>query len=160
MTKEFFTGKSNKREGHGAVEWAIAWVAREDGFLNSYCNTVPTPDGGTHEAGLRSALVKGLRAYGELIGNKRSAPLTAEDILSTAGALLSMFIREPEFQGQTKDRLATQEATRIVETTLRDAFDHWLTGNPPQERKRDWQADRHAPPAASRQARRLRAECR
>ena len=74
VTKEFFTGKSNKREGHGAVEWAIAWVAGEDGFLNSYCNTVPTPDGGTHEAGLRSALAKGLRAYGELTGNKRSAP--------------------------------------------------------------------------------------
>src|SRR6476661_7367408 len=73
VTKEFFTGKSNKREGHGAVEWAIAWVAGEDGFLNSYCNTVPTPDGGTHEAGLRSALVKGLRAYGELVGNKRAA---------------------------------------------------------------------------------------
>ena len=143
VTKEFFTGKSNKREGHGAVEWAIAWVAGEDGFLNSYCNTVPTPDGGTHEAGLRSALVKGLRAYGELVGNKRAAQLTAEDILSTAGALLSMFIREPEFQGQTKDRLATQEATRIVETTLRDAFDHWLTGNPPQaNRLLDWVLDR------------------
>ena len=143
VTKEFFTGKSNKREGHGAVEWAIAWVAGEDGFLNSYCNTVPTPDGGTHEAGLRSALVKGLRAYGELVGNKRAAQLTAEDILSTAGALLSMFIREPEFQGQTKDRLATQEATRIVETTLRDAFDHWLTGNPPQaNRLLDWVVDR------------------
>ena len=143
VTKEFFTGKSNKREGHGAVEWAIAWVANEDGFLNSYCNTVPTPDGGTHEAGLRSALVKGLRAYGELTGNKRSAQLTAEDVLATGCALLSLFIREPEFQGQTKDRLATQEATRIVETTVRDAFDHWLTGNPPQaNRLLDWVVDR------------------
>src|SRR5262249_59252049 len=89
--------------------------------------------------GLRSAMVKGLRAYGELTGNKRSAQVTAEDVLSTAGAMLSLFIREPEFQGQTKDRLATQEATRIVETAMRDAFDHWLTGNPSQaNRLLDW----------------------
>jgi topoisomerase IV subunit B len=143
VTKDFFTGRSSKREGHGAVEWAVAWVAGVDGFLNSYCNTVPTPDGGTHEAGLRSALVKGLRAYGELTGNKRSAQLTAEDVLATAGALLSLFIREPEFQGQTKDRLASQEATRIVESTVRDAFDHWLTANPTQaNRLLDWVVDR------------------
>ncbi len=143
VTKEFFTGRSSRREGHGAVEWAVAWVAGEDGFLNSYCNTVPTPDGGTHEAGLRSALVKGLRAYGELTGNKRSAQVTAEDVLATAGALLSLFMREPEFQGQTKDRLASQEATRIVETTVRDAFDHWLTANPTQaNRLLDWVVDR------------------
>ena len=143
VTEDFFTGKSNKREGHGSVEWAVAWVAGEDGFLNSYCNTVPTPDGGTHEAGLRAGLVKGLRAYGELTGNKRSAQVTAEDVLATAGALLSLFIREPEFQGQTKDRLASQEATRIVESAVRDAFDHWLTGNPAQaNRLLDWVIDR------------------
>ncbi len=143
VTKEMFAGKSHKREGHGAVEWAVAWVAGEDGFLNSYCNTVPTPDGGTHEAGFRAALVKSLRAYGELTGNKRSAQVTAEDTLATAGAMLSVFIREPEFQGQTKDRLASQEAARIVETTLRDAFDHWLTGNPAQAtRLLDWVVDR------------------
>ncbi len=143
VTKDFFTGRSSQREGHGAVEWAVAWVAGVDGFLNSYCNTVPTPDGGTHEAGLRSALVKGLRAYGELTGNKRSAQVTAEDVLATAGALLSLFIREPEFQGQTKDRLASQEATRIVESTVRDAFDHWLTANPTQANLLlDWVVDR------------------
>jgi topoisomerase-4 subunit B len=143
VTKEVFTGRSNKREGHASVEWAVGWVAGEDGFLNSYCNTVPTPDGGTHEVGLRSALVKGLRAYGELVGNKRSAQVTAEDVMSTSGAMLSLFIREPEFQGQTKDRLATQEATRIVETALRDAFDHWLTANPQQaNRLLDWVVDR------------------
>ena len=116
VTKEFFAGRSNKTEGHGSVEWAIAWVASEDGFLSSYCNTVPTPDGGTHEAGLRAALTKGLRAYGELTGNKRVAQVTAEDVLGTAAAMLSVFIREPEFQGQTKDRLASPEATRIVES--------------------------------------------
>jgi topoisomerase IV subunit B len=143
VTREFFAGRSSKREGHGSVEWAIAWIAGDDGFLNSYCNTVPTPDGGTHEAGLRAALVKGLRAYGELTGNRRSAQVTAEDVLATACALLSLFIREPEFQGQTKDRLASQEATRIVENTVRDAFDHWLSGNPSQaNRLLDWVVDR------------------
>jgi len=143
VAKEVFTGRTHKREGHGAVEWAIAWVADADGFLNSYCNTVPTPEGGTHEAGLRSALVKALRAYGEFVGNKRSAQITADDVLSTACALLSIFIREPEFQGQTKDRLASQEATRLVEGTVRDAFDHWLTGNPSQaNRLLDWVVDR------------------
>ena len=143
VTKDLFTGKSQKREGHGAVEWAVAWVGGSDGFLNSYCNTVPTPDGGTHEAGFRSALVKALRAYGELTGNKRSAQVTADDVLATAGAMLSIFIREPEFQGQTKDRLASAEAQRIVENTIRDAFDHWLTGNPSQAtRLLDWVIDR------------------
>jgi topoisomerase IV subunit B len=143
VTKDAFSGRIEKKEGHGSVEWAIAWVAGEDGFLSSYCNTVPTPDGGTHEAGLRSALTKGLRAYGELAGNKKMAQLTAEDVLGTAAAMLSLFMREPEFQGQTKDRLASAEATRIVEGALRDAFDHWLTGNPNQaNRLLEWVIDR------------------
>jgi topoisomerase-4 subunit B len=132
VTKELFVGHLEKEGGHGSVEWAVAWVADEDGFLSSYCNTVPTPQGGTHEAGLRQALTKGLKAYGELIGNKRAAQITAEDVMGTACAMLSVFIREPEFQGQTKDRLATQEATRIVENTVRDAFDHWLADRPQQ----------------------------
>jgi len=125
------------------VEWAIAWIASDDGFMSSYCNTVPTPDGGTHEAGLRAALMKGLRAYGELTGNKRVAQITADDVQGTAAAMLSVFIREPEFQGQTKDRLATQEAARIVENAVRDAFDHWLTGHPNQAGQLlDWVIDR------------------
>jgi topoisomerase-4 subunit B len=143
VTKDAFSGRIEKKEGHGSVEWAIAWVAGEDGFISSYCNTVPTPDGGTHEAGLRSALTKGLRAYGELAGNKKMAQLTAEDVLGTAAAMLSLFMREPEFQGQTKDRLASAEATRIVEGAVRDAFDHWLTGNPTQaNRLLEWVVDR------------------
>ena len=111
--------------------------------MSSYCNTVPTADGGTHEAGLRSALTKSLRGYGELTGNKRVAQLTADDVLGTAAAMLSVFIREPEFQGQTKDRLSSPEAARIVENAVRDAFDHWLTGNPTQaNRLLDWVVDR------------------
>ena len=111
--------------------------------MSSYCNTVPTPDGGTHEAGLRAALTKSLRGYGELTGHKRVGQLTADDVLGTAAAMLSVFIREPEFQGQTKDRLSSPEAARIVESGVRDAFDHWLTGNPSQaNRLLDWVVDR------------------
>jgi topoisomerase IV subunit B len=142
VTKDLFAGRIEKTEGSGSVEWAIAWI-NDDGFLSSYCNTVPTADGGTHEAGLRSALTKSLRGYGELTGNKRVAQLTADDVLGTAAAMLSVFIREPEFQGQTKDRLSSPEAARIVENAVRDAFDHWLTGNPTQaNRLLDWVVDR------------------
>jgi topoisomerase-4 subunit B len=117
-------------------------VSDEDGFLHSYCNTVPTPDGGTHEQGLRTALMKGLRAYGELTGNKKASQITAEDIFATSAGMLSVFIREPEFQGQTKDRLASQEAARIVESAVRDAFDHWLADSPQQAtRLLDWTID-------------------
>jgi topoisomerase-4 subunit B len=132
VTKDVFSGRVDKDGGHGSVEWAIAWIGDEDGFSNSYCNTIPTPEGGTHEAGLRQALYKGLRAYGELVGNRRASQITSEDVMGTAASMLSVFIREPEFQGQTKDRLATQEATRIVENTVRDAFDHWLADAPQQ----------------------------
>ena len=143
VTKDVFAGRIERTEGSGSVEWAIAWIASDDGFLNSYCNTVPTPDGGTHEAGLRSALTKSLRAYGELTGNKRVAQVTSEDVFGTAAAMLSVFIREPEFQGQTKDRLSSPEAARIVENAVKDAFDHWLTGNPTQaNRLLDWVVDR------------------
>ena len=142
VTKDVFAGRVEKPGGHGSVEWAIAWVSDEDGFSNSYCNTIPTRDGGTHEAGLRQALYKGLRAYGELTGNRRAAQITSEDVMGTAASMLSVFIREPEFQGQTKDRLATQEATRIVEIALRDAFDHWLADSPLQAtRLLDWTVD-------------------
>ena len=120
----------------------MCWVADEDGFLNSYCNTIPTAEGGTHENGLRGALSKGLRDFGERVGNRRAAHITADDVLDTAAVMLSVFIREPEFQGQTKDKLATQEATRIVENALRDAFDHWLADSPQQANKLlDWAVD-------------------
>ncbi len=142
VTKDIFAGRIEKKEGHGSVEWAMCWISDEDGFQHSYCNTVPTPEGGTHEQGLRNALTKGLRAYGELTGNKKSAQITAEDIIGTSAGMLSVFIREPEFQGQTKDRLATQEAARIVESAVRDAFDHWLADSPQQAtRLLEWTVD-------------------
>ncbi len=142
VTKDIFAGRIEKKEGHGSVEWALCWVSDEDGFLHSYCNTVPTPEGGTHEQGLRNALTKGLRAYGELVGSKKAGQITAEDILGTSAGMLSVFIREPEFQGQTKDRLATVEAARIVEGSIRDAFDHWLADSPQQAtRLLEWTID-------------------
>jgi topoisomerase-4 subunit B len=133
---DIFTGKAGRTGSHGAVEWAVAWTADADGFVSSYCNTIPTGDGGTHEAGLRSVLARGLKDHAERIGQgKRAAPVTSEDVMAGAAAMLSVFIREPEFQGQTKDRLATAEATRLVEQGIRDPFDHWLAGNPNQAGK-------------------------
>ncbi|HEY5411695.1 MAG TPA: DNA topoisomerase IV subunit B [Caulobacteraceae bacterium] len=134
VTPEIFSGRVERKGEAGAVEWALAWsgpgFGDADGFLQSYCNTVPTPEGGTHEAGLRAALTRGLKAYAEMVGDKRAASITAEDVMAGAGALISVFIREPEFQGQTKERLSSAEAQRLVETALRDEFDHWLTAAP------------------------------
>jgi topoisomerase IV subunit B len=128
---DIFTGSAGRTGAHGAVQWAVAWTADADGFLNSYCNTIPTPDGGTHESGLRAALTRGLKDHAERIGQaKRAAAITSDDVMVGAGAMLSVFIREPEFQGQTKDRLATAEAQRLVEQAIKDPFDHWLAGHP------------------------------
>ncbi len=137
-----FAGKTEKASGHGAVEWAVAWFPG-DGFVRSYCNTIPTGEGGTHEAGLRAALIRGLKDHAERTGNKRAAVITADDVMVSAAGLLSVFIREPEFVGQTKDRLATAAATRIVENAIRDPFDHWLAASPNEATKLlDWVVER------------------
>ncbi len=129
---EIFAGKTEKQGGHGSAEWAIAWFAG-DGFCRSYCNTIPTAEGGTHESGLRTVLLRGFKAYAELSGNaKRAAIITSDDIMTSCGAMLSVFLREPEFVGQTKDRLASTEAIRVVENAVRDSFDHWLAASPNQ----------------------------
>ena len=133
---DIFAGSAGKVGVHGAAQWAVAWTGDSDGFLSSYCNTIPTPDGGTHESGLRSALLKGIKDHAERMGQgKRAASVTGDDVMTGAACMVSVFIREPEFQGQTKDRLATAEATRIVENAIRDPFDHWLAGNPTQANK-------------------------
>src|SRR5258707_8536758 len=130
---DIFSGKSGRVGAHGPCEWAVAWTADADGFLSSYCNTIPTQDGGTHESGMRSALLRGLKDHAERVGQgKRAAVITSEDVMVGAAVMLSVFVREPEFQGQTKDRLATAEAQRIVEQAIKDPFDHWLSGNPLQ----------------------------
>lgn len=130
ITPSPFSGQASFEGDAGKVEWAVAWPEDEDGFFRSYCNTVPTPQGGTHEAGLRTALLKGLRGYGELINNKNAARITAEDLVSGACGVLSIFIREPQFQGQTKEKLTSSEASRLVESVVRDHFDHWLSATP------------------------------
>jgi topoisomerase-4 subunit B len=134
VTPEPFCGRVERQGETGAVEWAITWTpdgfGEADSFIRSYCNTIGTPEGGTHESGLRQALTRGLKAYAELTGEKRGALVTADDVMAEAGALISVFIRNPEFQGQTKERLSSADAQRLVEGALRDPFDHWLAGQP------------------------------
>ena len=139
-----FTGKITKAGGHGSLEWAVTWLSDDDGFVHSYCNTIPTSQGGTHEAGLRTALLRGLKDHAERIGqSRRAANVTADDVMLNCAALLSVFIREPEFQGQNKGRLQTVEAGRIVDAAVRDAFDHWLAAAPSQAlRLLDWSIER------------------
>jgi topoisomerase IV subunit B len=134
---ELWAGEADlpKREdgrSGGRAEWAVSWLEDGEGFLHSYCNTVPTPQGGTHEAGFRAALLKGVRAWGEHRSNRRAAQVTGEDVTGTMAAKLSAFVRDPQFQGQTKEKLTSPDAARLVETAMRDRFDHWLAGNPAQ----------------------------
>jgi topoisomerase-4 subunit B len=143
VTTEPFCGKLDRAEGHGRVEWAVAWLedgfGEADGFLRSYCNTIPTADGGFHEQGLRAALSKGLRAYAELKKIAKAGIITPDDVMGTAGAIVSVFIRDPQFEGQTKGRLVTSEAARIVEQAVRDPFDHWLAASPKEaDRLLEW----------------------
>jgi topoisomerase-4 subunit B len=155
LTPRPFLGRVDFSEG-GSVEWAVAWPEdEEDGFNHSYCNTIPTPEGGTHEAGLRSALLRGVRGYSELVGNRRTAQATGEDVCAGAALLLSLFIRDPQFQGQTKERLASTEAARLVENAVKDHFDHWLTADPATARLL---LDRIAERAEERQRRRQQRE--
>ncbi|MBC2669439.1 DNA topoisomerase IV subunit B [Novosphingobium piscinae] len=134
VTTEFFRGAqdfpANERgEQQGRVEWAIAWPLWSDGAFSYYCNTIPTPDGGTHEQGLRAALTKGVRAFGELVGQKKAKDIAPEDVITGSEVMLSVFIRDPQFQSQTKDRLTSPEAARMVENAVRDHFDHFLSDN-------------------------------
>ena len=146
ITDAPFTGLMDMGKD-GKVEWAIAWTqagfGEQDGFARSYCNTIPTPEGGTHEAGFRSAITKGLRNFGELTGNKKASEVTAEDVMGHSGFLLSVFIRGPEFVGQTKDKLSSTHAFRLVEAAVRDHFDHWLAASPKEANKLlTWAIDR------------------
>ena len=130
VTEENFHGTSPLAEDMGRVEWAVTWPEYGEGNIRSYCNTVPTPIGGTHESGIRAALLKGIKAYGELIGNKKVGSITGEDIYVNSCSLISVFLKNPQFQGQTKDKLTNPEAARLVENAIRDHFDHWLSGSP------------------------------
>jgi topoisomerase IV subunit B len=129
VTAEFFSGRQDFPDEQGRVEWAVAWPLWSDGSTSWYCNTVPTPDGGTHEQGLRTALTRSLRGFGELVGQKKAKDITADDVMTGAEIMLSVFIRDPQFQSQTKDRLTSPEAARLVENAVRDHFDHFLADN-------------------------------
>lgn len=129
VTKGFFTGEAELAEGRGRVEWAVCWPRDEEGFSHTYCNTIPTPEGGTHDNGIRAALAKGIRAFGDMSGNRKASQITPDDVLGGSSIILSLFIKDPQFQGQTKDKLVTTEAARLVENAIRDPFDHWLSGD-------------------------------
>jgi topoisomerase-4 subunit B len=130
VTPDAFTGRVSGNGDGGQVEWAICWPQDEDGFVSSYCNTIPTPQGGSHETALRSALARGLRNYAEMTGNRKASQITAEDVVGGACIMLSAFIHDPQFQGQTKERLTSPAAAKLVEGPLRDHFELWLTGDP------------------------------
>jgi len=135
VTAEPFCGEAELPGKMGRIEWAVDWPVDEETYVSTYCNTIPTPDGGTHESGMRSALTKGLKAYGELANNKKIASAMGEDMLGGAVMVLSLFMRDPQFQGQTKNKLVNVEAARLVENAMRDHFDHYLTGNPDNANK-------------------------
>ena len=130
IVPKIFSGKANFNDTIGHTEWAVAWPYDEVSFFNSYCNTVPTPLGGTHELGFRNALTRGIRSYGQLIGNKQSAKIMAEDIIGGTLTMLSVFIQDPQFQGQTKEKLSTSSTQKIVENAVGDHFEHWLSAAP------------------------------
>ena len=126
-TSDFFAGRADFPDGQGSVEWAVAWPLYGEGSYSYYCNTIPTPDGGTHENGLRAALAKGIKGFAGLVGQaKKSNEIVADDVFNGAEVMLSVFIRDPQFQSQTKDRLTSPEAARLVEAAVRDHFDHFL----------------------------------
>jgi len=166
LTPELFNGIADLPNGKGKVEWAVAWPNGGQKFCHSYCNTIPTPQGGTHESGIRSALLRGIRAHGEMLGNKRVTSITGDEAFGDATIVLSLFISDPQFQGQTKDKLSTATATRLVDQTIKDHFDHWLTADPvsskrlidnlimkAEERKRLAQAKNLARKSATRKSR-------
>ena len=131
LVESLFSGKADFPGGEGRIEWAICWPDDEDGFLNSYCNTIPTPEGGTHEQGFKAALLRGLKGYGEMINQTKGlSNVTGEDVWGGACMMLSVFIKDPQFQGQTKEKLVSVAATKLVDTVVKDHFDHWLSGDP------------------------------
>ena len=130
ITARPFAGEAPFADEAGRVEWAIAWPTDQDGFSSTFCNTIPTPQAGSHEQGLRLALTRAVRAYGDMTGNRRAAQITADDIVGDAAVVLSVFMRNPQFQGQTKEKLTSPEAQRLVETAIKDRFDHWLAAGP------------------------------
>ncbi len=130
ITPRPFAGQANLPNDQGHVEWAITWFDEgQEGFFSSYCNTISTPLGGTHEAGLKTALTRSLRSYAEMLGNRKSADITTDDVVGCAGIMLSLFMKEPQFQGQTKEKLASPEASRLVDSAVKDRFDHWLSAD-------------------------------
>ncbi len=132
LAEDIFSGEGAFTSGAGKVEWAITWLTApgEDGWASTFCNTVPTPLGGTHESGFRQAITRSIKEYADRVGNRRVSQITADDVCGSAAMVLSCFIPQPQFQGQTKEKLVSVEATRLVDTAVKDRFDHWLGSFP------------------------------
>ena len=146
--KECFSGKKEKDDNNNSVEWAVNWTINSDGFLKSFCNTVPTPEGGTHEMGLKNGLLKALKSHSERIGNKRGSSINSEDLSKSMVCVISLFIPDPKFQGQTKDKLSNTSAQKFIENIIKDRFENWLSNSPQQaekllEDKYDWKPYKH-----------------
>ncbi|MEM7680173.1 MAG: DNA topoisomerase IV subunit B [Pseudomonadota bacterium] len=135
ITPEAFFGQAKLANNEGRLEFAVTWPATGEGFTHSYCNTIPTPQGGTHETGLRTALSRSLRNYGEMVGNKKTSMITADDVMSGAAILMSVFIKDPQFQGQTKEKLVNNGVSKLVDQAIKDHFDLWLSNNPEASNK-------------------------
>ena len=133
--KECFSGKKEKDDNNNSVEWAVNWTINSDGFLKSFCNTVPTPEGGTHEMGLKNGLLKALKSHSERIGNKRGSSINSEDLSKSMVCVISLFIPDPKFQGQTKDKLSNTSAQKFIENIIKDRFENWLSNSPQQAEK-------------------------
>ncbi len=130
-----FFGSSTTKSKDGKVEWSLLWSAGDKNKLKSFCNTIPTIYGGTHETAFKSAILKSIKNYAEIIGIRNSKIITLDDIVSCMDGVLSIFINEPEFQGQTKEKLSSKNATTITSSIIADNFDHWLSENSSEAEK-------------------------
>ncbi len=133
---KIFSGSVDFPDDSGRVEWALTVLtdengaASDDGFFASYCNTIATIDGGTHENGFKAAITKGLKAYGEKVNNKAAASIIGEDVFDSVAAIVSVFYKTPQFLGQTKEKLSNPEIARYTENALRDPWEMFLASDP------------------------------
>jgi DNA gyrase subunit B/topoisomerase-4 subunit B len=119
-----------ERESGPRLDLVLLWTEATDEHVRSYVNGIPTGSGGTHENGLRAGLGKAVRNYIDTHNlSPKGVTLAAEDIREGLAGVLSLFIQEPQFQGQTKDRLNNSELTSAVDSAVRPALEHWLNHN-------------------------------
>ena len=133
---KIFSGTVDFPDDSGRVEWALTFLtdengaASDDGFFASYCNTIATIDGGTHESGFKSAITRGIKSYGDKVNNKSAASIISDDVFDSVAAIVSVFYKTPQFLGQTKEKLSNPEIARFTENALRDPWEIFLASDP------------------------------